>query len=317
MWRICDFIAELVTLFSSVCCENLVVSSLSLDYPLLFFLLALHAFNSCRHILKLALVDILAPTFLVELTEGRSDGELLIVLAWVAMWITHRSFARFEMTWKTLHTPRRAVYRVFQRWPADSAQTWLLRVVILLLANRPRSSFLLSQRQGKTFFRFAAVWLGGALVQDRGLFDCVLSEFSSTTPARGVRRRVCRTAVPQGATCRQAGCPFLGNLCRVFQRWPSDWTQQWPVRVVILLLATRPRSSFHCRNARTRSSFVCRSVAWRSVRAARRATVSILRIAQSLDVVPLFRGSEQLHPSFERGEVDRCLSCRWRRHVSR
>ena len=87
--------------------------------------------------LKLALVDILAPTFLVELTEGRSDGELLIVVAWVAMWITHRSFARFEMTWKTLHTPRRAVYRVFQRCPSDSTQPWLLRVVILLLATRP------------------------------------------------------------------------------------------------------------------------------------------------------------------------------------
>ena len=84
--------------------------------------------------------------------------------------------------------------------------------------NSSKSSFLLSQRQGKTFFRFAAVWLGEALVQDRGLVDHVLSEFSSTTPASGVRRRVCRTAVPQGATCRQAGCLFrTPALCSLVQ----------------------------------------------------------------------------------------------------
>ena len=95
--------------------------------------------------------------------------------------------------------------------------------------NSSKSSFLLSQRQGKTFFRFAAVWLGEALVQDRGLFDGVLNKFSSTTPASGVCRRVCRTAVLTKSNLSSSWLPIL-YASTMFSRSKLCSPRELPVR---------------------------------------------------------------------------------------
>ena len=181
----------------------------------------------------------IATSFLAELPRSRSNRELGILCAWVA--IDNR--------------PRDCTFRGgFAECPRVSSGLYLCRLLdfadLPMIAfrldatvgggdpaacNSSKSSFQRRNAKGRPPFRSAVAWSGEALVKDRDLVDSALGESSSTTSARELHRRACRKGAPRGATCLPVGCIsrvptlcLLVRICAVHMNFPSERRSQAP-----------------------------------------------------------------------------------------